>query len=74
MESIKYDYSTLKGGIKRVFGTQAAFAKALGMAEATLSLKLNNNAEWTQDEMELTLTLLREGPEMIVPYFFARSV
>ncbi len=67
-----YDYSELKGDIKKVFGTQSAFAKAIGMSEPTLSLKLNNNAEWSQDEMESTITLLNAGIGKLVPYFFTR--
>lgn len=69
-----YDYSELKGDIKKVFGTQSAFAKAIGMSEPTLSLKLNNNAEWSQDEMESTLALLHAGIGKLVPYFFTRML
>ena len=74
MPEQRYDYSELKGDIKRVFGTQSAFAKAIGMAEPTLSLKLNNNADWSQDEMEHALTLLKKGSEKVVPYFFTHVV
>ena len=74
MPELKYDYSELKGDIKKVYGTQSAFAKALGMAEPTLSLKLNNNADWSQDEMELALLLLNKGAEKVVPYFFTHEV
>lgn len=69
-----YDYNELKGDIKKVFGTQNAFAKAIGMSEATLSLKLNNNAEWSQDEMESTIALLHAGVEKLVSYFFTRAL
>ena len=46
-----FDYSKLRGKIKEVFGTQDKFAKALGISRATLSLKLNNISEFTQQEM-----------------------
>ena len=36
-----FDYSKLRGKIKEVFGTQAKFAKAMGMSTVTLSAKLN---------------------------------
>lgn len=70
----KYDYSELKGDIKRCFGTQSAFAKAIGISEPTLSLKLNNNADWSQDEMEAAITLLDANVEKIIPYFFTRAL
>lgn len=70
MENQKYDYSELSGDIRKVFGTRAAFAKAMGMAESTLSLKLNNLAEWSQDEMIRAIFLLETGSEKLIPYFF----
>lgn len=39
-----FDYSKLRGKIKEVFGTQAKFAKAMGMSTVTLSAKLNGTA------------------------------
>lgn len=74
MQEIKYDYSEILGDIKRVFGSQGAFAKAMGMAESTLSLKLNNRAEWSQDEMMLAVTLLQTGVGKVRPYFFTHLV
>ena len=32
-----FDYSKLKGKIKEVFGTQSAFAKAMGLSGVSLS-------------------------------------
>lgn len=74
MQEIKYDYSEILGDIKRVFGSQGAFAKAMGMAESTLSLKLNNRAEWSQDEMMLAVTLLQTDVGKVRPYFFTHIV
>ncbi|MBQ3281535.1 MAG: DUF739 family protein [Eubacterium sp.] len=74
MPEQRYDYSELKGDIKKRFGTQAAFAKAIGISEPTLSLKLNNNADWSQDEMESAVLLLDAGTEMIIPYFFTHEI
>ena len=70
MEHPNYNYSELQGAIKKVFGVQSAFAKAMGMADSTLSLKLNNKAEWSQEEMFLAVKLLGEDSSMIKPYFF----
>lgn len=74
MERPRYDYSELLGDIKRVFGAQSAFAKAMGMAESTLSLKLNNKAEWSQEEMMLAVSLLNAEHSKVGPYFFTRKV
>lgn len=74
MNPRRYDYRELQGDIRREYGTQGAFAKAMGMADATLSLKLNNKAEWSQDEMTLAIKLLHVGVEKIEPYFFTLAV
>lgn len=74
MERPIYDYSELLGDIKRVFGAQSAFAKAMGMAESTLSLKLNNKAEWSQEEMFLAVCLLKADVSKVRPYFFTHLV
>ena len=74
MEPHKYDYSELQGDIRKTFGTQGAFAKAMGMVDATMSLKLNNKAEWSQDEMFHAVDLLGKDASMIKIYFFTHTV
>lgn len=69
-----YDYSRLKGKIKEKYNTQADFANALGMGISTLNLKLNNKAEWSQEEMTATLGLLGEEMNMVDSYFFTHQV
>ena len=71
---MEYDYNKLKGKIKEKYGTQEAFAKALGIGFSTLNLKLNNKAEWTQDEMKSSLQLLGENLNSVNSYFFTRFV
>lgn len=68
-----YDYSKLRGKIREVYSTQAAFAKALGMGKATISLKLCNKKEWKQTEMLKALTLLNEDVSTIGIYFFKKN-
>lgn len=51
-------YSKLRGKIREVFGTQDAFAVAMGMNNATVSAKLNGKSDWTRLEMELACSLL----------------
>ena len=69
---MKYDYSKLKGKIKEVFNTQSKFAKALGCSEKTLSLKLNNERAFTQNEIDNSIKLLQLGD--IKSYFFSQEV
>ena len=69
-----YDYSKLRGKIREVYGTDKAFAEAMDMGKATLSLKLNNKAEWTQDEMESAMELLNIPRGSVRTYFFAHRV
>lgn len=67
---MKYDYSKLKGRIRECYATQEEFAKALGIGFSTLSLKLNNKAEWSQDEMRNALQLLNVEEKQVDTYFF----
>lgn len=69
-----YDYRKLKGAIKEEFENQQAFAMAMGMGESTLSLKLNNKAEWSQDEMTSAMLLLKRPLEQLPVYFFTHLV
>lgn len=69
-----YDYSKLKGKIREKYKTQGEFAKALSISESTLSLKLSNKAEWSQEEMTATLDLLDESGDAVNGYFFTPKV
>lgn len=71
---MSYDYSKLKGKIKEVYGTQAAFAEAMNMAQTSLSFKLNNTSEWSQEEMETAMDLLRIPRTSVRTYFFTHQV
>lgn len=64
------DYSKLRGAIREKFGTQRAFACALGMSEASLSAKLNGRTEWQTDEIAKACQLLGIPLEMAHEYFF----
>lgn len=69
-----FAYDKLKGKIKEVFGTQEAFANALGIARTSLYSKLNNNTEFTQMEMLKALELLHLQKTEIDVYFFTPKV
>ena len=51
-------YSKLRGKIREVFGTQEAFAEAMGVNVATVSAKLNGRSEWSRCEMEKACVIL----------------
>lgn len=51
-------YAEVRGAIRAKFGTQEAFAKAMGMHYSTLSSKLRGLTDWTRDEMALASKLL----------------
>lgn len=69
-----FDYSKLKGKIKEVFGTQSAFAKAMGLSGVSLSSKLNNITHFTQVEINRACELLSIPVEFIPVYFFTEKV
>ena len=68
-----FDYRKLKGKIKEIFDTQDAFAKALGISNVTISLKLNNKAEFSQKEIDKASDLLKIKKEEIPVYFFTKK-
>ena len=68
------DYSNLRGRIRTVFHTQEAFAKAMGMSMCSVSKKLNEQTEWTADEMRKACELLEIPVKEIHLYFFALKV
>lgn len=65
-----FAYNKLKGKIKEVYGTQEAFAIAMGMGRTTLHSKLHNITEFTQSEMLRALELLHLEKADIDIYFF----
>lgn len=71
---MNYDYSKLKGKIREVYGTDGAFAEAMELGRTSLSFKLNNKSEWSQDEMERAMKLLNIPRSSVRTYFFTHSV
>lgn len=63
-------FGRLREKIKVVFGTQKAFADAMGMNVATLNAKLNSKATWTLEEIEKACGLLNILGSEIKEYFF----
>lgn len=67
---MEFDYSKLKGKIKEIFGTQEAFAKSMKISNVSMSVKLNNKSEWTQQEIIKASSLLGIKTKEIDDYFF----
>lgn len=65
-----YNYDKLSGKIVERFKTQADFAKAIGLSERSISLKLNGKLGWKQQEMARSCELLGIKVEEIGSYFF----
>lgn len=61
-------YPKLRGKIIEVYGSQKAFAEALGTTSATLANKLNGKTEFKRDEIIMSRQLL--NIEDVTPYFF----
>lgn len=69
-----FDYSKLRGKIVEKFGTQTEFSKAMNLSERTMSLKLNGERTWKQDEICKAVGLLELSNEDIQDYFFTLKV
>ena len=71
---MKWNYSKLRGKIKEIFGTQDAFAEAIGIGRVSLSQRLNDMLEFTQEEMFRACDLLGIPMRDIQEYFFTPQV
>ena len=67
------DTNQLRGRIIAKFGSSRSFAEEIGMNEATLSRKLNNDIEFRYDEVIAICKYLDIKPEEIGPYFYKRQ-
>lgn len=69
-----YNYKKLSGKIVEVCGTQAIFAKKMGLSERTISMKLNNKIAWKQTEIQKAVEVLGLSDMDIQLYFFTLKV
>lgn len=69
-----YDYRKLRGRIKEVCGTQCIFSEKLGIGRVSLSQRLNNQLEFSQDEMIKACDILGIDRQEIPIYFFTLYV
>ena len=68
-----FDFSKLYGKIKEVYGTQEAFAGAMGMSRSALSLRLKNNVDWKPKEIVKACELLHVPIADNHLYFFVQK-
>lgn len=71
---MRWNYNKLKGRIKEMCGTQDEFASRLGIGRVSLSQRLNNQLEFTQDEMFRACDVLEIDRTDIPLYFFVPEV
>lgn len=71
---MQFDYSKLLGRIKECGYTQERLAEEIGTTKATMSLKLNNKAFFTQLEIEKIRKILRIANRKVGVYFFTLRV
>ncbi len=69
-----WNYSKLRGKIKEVCGTQDSFAEKLGIGRVSLSQRLNNQLEFTQEEIFMSCEILDISLRDVEEYFFTREV
>lgn len=74
MKDPVFDYARLRGRIKEVFGTQDAFADAIGLGRVSVSQRLNNQLEFSQQEMFRSADVLGFSRGEIPEYFFTEKV
>lgn len=69
-----FDYHKLRGAIREKYQTQENFAREIGISCASLSAKLNNRVEFSQEEMNLAISALDISTGEIAAYFFTPIV
>lgn len=71
---MEWKYDKLRGRIKEVCGTQDAFAERLGIGRVSLSQRLNNQLEFSQDEIFEACNILDIDLSEVSTYFFTKNV
>ncbi|GGP07913.1 DUF739 family protein [Oceanobacillus neutriphilus] len=71
---MNFNYSSLYNKIVEKYGSKHNFAKAAGLSEKSITLKLDGKDEWKQDEIANTIELLEIDSSEIPQYFFNYKV
>lgn len=67
-------YNRLRGKIVEVFGTQGAFADALGTTEQTITNKLAGKTQFSQNDIIAWCNALGIVTDDVGGYFFAQKL
>lgn len=71
---MEWDYRKLSGKIKEVCGTQEEFSKKIGIGRVSLSKRMNNQLDFSQEEIFKSCDVLKISPVEIPAYFFTPRV
>lgn len=71
---MEWKYDKLRGRIKEICGTQDVFAEKLGIGRVSLSQRLNNQLEFSQDEIFKACEILSIDMTDLTSYFFTQNV
>ena len=66
-----FNYNKLKGRIVEICGSQSEFAKLLGVSKQTVTAKLNNRSNFSQNDIIKWCEILQIDQSEIGKYFFA---
>ena len=69
-----YDYSKLRGKLKEKSIIYKSLGSSIGLSVYSISERLNNNAQFSQEEIEKTMKLLDIPLEQVEQYFFTHIV
>lgn len=69
-----FDYSKLRGRIREIHSSEAAFAEKLGLTGGALSHKLNGHTDFSHKQIRDSIALLRISKDEIAEYFFTPLV
>lgn len=70
MEAVIYTYNKLRGRIVEKFGSQANFARKLGITTTTLSKKMQCKTGFSQEDIETWASMLDIQRNEFSDYFF----
>lgn len=71
---MSFNYSKLRGRIREKYNTETEFSKVLGMGRVSLSKRLNNSLEFSQNEIIKSCELLGISGKEMPEYFFQAEV
>lgn len=71
---MRYKTDKLRARIIEKFGSQKAFAEAMGMTEACLSRTLSRGSDWKHTKFMKAINLLEIPQTQISEYFFEPEI